>query len=95
MLPKGKEDVILLRATGEGNGKIIEYQMIDHFDPETGLTAMMRTTAFPAAILASEIGTRKIDVKGAYTQEHFAPAQQIIDELAKRGVNIEKTVRQV
>ena len=90
MLPKGKEDVILLRAAGEGNGRKIQYQMIDHYDPKTGLTAMMRTTAFPATILAAMIGTGKIDVKGAYTQEHFAPAQQIIDELAKRGVEISK-----
>lgn len=95
MLPTGKEDVILLRATGEGNGKVIEYQMIDHYDPQSGLTAMMRTTAFPAAILAAMIGTGKIDVKGAYTQEHFAPGQKILDELAKRGVSIEKTMRQI
>ncbi len=90
MLPEGKEDVILLRAAGEGNGRKIQYQMIEHYDSKTGLTAMMRTTAFPATILAAMIGTGRIDVKGAYTQEHFAPAQQIIDELAKRGVEISK-----
>lgn len=91
MLPKGKEDVILLRATGEGNGKTIQYQMIDYYDPQSELTSMMRTTAFPATILSSMIGTGKIGVKGAYTQEHFAPAQEIIDELTKRGIEILKS----
>lgn len=95
ILTKEKEDVVLLRATGEGNGRIIQYQMIDNYDPKSGLTAMMRTTAFPATILLSMIGTGKIDVKGAYTQEHFAPAQKIIDQLAKHGIMIEKSLENI
>jgi len=95
VLPKGKEDLILLRAWGIGTKKgkktKITLETVDRYDSKTGLTAMMRMTAFPAAVVLTLIGSGKIKEKGAMTQEHFVPAQIVIDELKKRGINIARS----
>jgi lysine 6-dehydrogenase len=95
-LPKDQKDAILLRARGEGIYKgtlaTVTYQMIDTYDSQTGLTAMMRTTAFPATVLMGLIGSGEIKERGALTQEHFVPAQKIIDGLTQRGIKIKRHV---
>lgn len=91
-----KEDVILLRcwAIGKLKGKkrTVEYTIIDRYDKKTGLTAMMRMTAFPAAILVSLIGSGEVAKVGATTQEYFIDARFILDELKKRGIKIQRKV---
>jgi len=89
-------DVVLLRVsvTGEKQGqeRQIVYEVIDYFDPATGMTAMMRTTAFPASIIAQMLGRGEITTRGAVPQEACLPAERFVEELAKRGIEIrEKT----
>src|SRR5688572_23441264 len=47
-LPHDEPDVVLVRVEFAGGGKRLTYDIIDRHDPKTGLSAMMRTTAFPA-----------------------------------------------
>src|SRR6185295_1612026 len=51
-LPHDEPDVVLVRLEFAGEGRRLRYDIIDRYDPETGLSAMMRTTAFPASIVA-------------------------------------------
>ena len=84
-------------ATGEepstgGRTATLVYDIIDRFDQSTGLSAMMRTTAFPASIIAQMMARGEIDGKGAIPQERSVPPEAFVRELAKRNILIEERV---
>lgn len=100
MLPQGKEDVMLMRVTATGSKGAdtftISYELVDHYDPKTGFTAMMKTTAYPAAILMHLIGTGRIEQKGVYCMEDVAPADRIIQGLLSQlndTYRVEKSIK--
>jgi lysine 6-dehydrogenase len=63
--------------------------MVDHFDPESGMSAMMRTTAFPASIVLQMLASGKITKRGAVLQERDVPVDLFLDEVARRGIRID------
>jgi saccharopine dehydrogenase-like NADP-dependent oxidoreductase len=65
--------------------------MIDYFDAKTGMTAMMRTTAFPVSVLALMIADGWILSRGAYVPHDVADGDELITELSKRNIGIHKT----
>lgn len=87
------EDVVILKswATGLRNGRKIriDYKLIDHFDPETGLTSMARTTGFSAAIVARMILDGRISEHGVLRQEVSVPPVEYIRDLELRGIEVE------
>ncbi|MEA1993827.1 MAG: saccharopine dehydrogenase C-terminal domain-containing protein [Euryarchaeota archaeon] len=87
------EDVVLLRVTAEGKKRMI-YEMVDH---EKEFTAMVRTTAYPAALSALLI-TKK-SVIGAIPQEILIPQliseKQYLTDLEKKDITIEKRIEKV
>ena len=88
-------DVVLVRVVAkgkrDGEKKTRSYTIIDHADQERGLSAMMRMTAFPAAIVAQLQASGALIQKGAVPQELCVPPGLFIKELEKRGVKIEIT----
>ncbi len=86
------EDCILCRVWGvgkQGRDKVqLTYEFIDGHDRKTGLTAMMRTTAFPAAIIGNMILKGDIKPRGVHRQELVVPAPLLIAELALRDIDI-------
>lgn len=87
-LPHDEPDVVLVRVDFAGGGKRLRYDIIDRQDPETGLSAMMRTTAFPASIVALMMARNQTTSKGALPQERCIPPQLFMDELAKRNIDV-------
>ena len=89
------DDAVLIRITAighkGGSRKIIQYQCIDYQDHESGLTAMMRTTAFPAAIILQMLIRREITDKGVLRQEVSVPGVKFIRELEKRKIFFKQT----
>src|SRR5436305_12094547 len=71
-LPADEPDVVLVRVEVVGEGRTLRYDIIDRAD-EHGLSAMMRTTAFPAAIVALMMARGQIEQKGALPQERCVP----------------------
>ncbi|HEY0157763.1 MAG TPA: saccharopine dehydrogenase C-terminal domain-containing protein [Thermoanaerobaculia bacterium] len=90
-LPHDEPDVVLVRVEFAGGGRRLRYDIIDRFDPETGLSAMMRTTAFPASIVALMMARNQTTSKGALPQERCIPPQLFMDELAKRKIDVQVT----
>lgn len=92
-LPREGDDVVLLRVRAEGMiegwERTLTYTVIDRCDPETGLTAMQRTTAFPAAIVAHMVATGVIDDRGVVTQEEVVPTGRFFEELEKRDIHVD------
>ena len=88
----GGLDMVLVRVVLEGEldgeNKTIVYEIIDRQDTHTGLTAMMRTTAFPAAIIASMAAGGQVDKKGCFPQELAVKSSLFLPELKKRGIHL-------
>lgn len=88
-LPEGRDDCILLRVTArgtrDGREREVVYEMIDRADTETGLTAMMRCTAFPASILTLMCGRGQLP-PGAATQESVVDTDRFIQAVQARGL---------
>lgn len=84
------DDVVLIRVTAighkEGSTKTITYQAIEYGDKKNNLTAMMRTTAFPAAITLQMLVEGKIKDHGVLRQEEAIPGFEYINELERRGI---------
>jgi len=87
-LPHDEPDVVLVRVEVAGGGKRLRYDIIDRYDPKTGLSAMMRTTAFPASIVALMMARGQTTSKGALPQERCIPPQAFMDELAARKIEV-------
>jgi lysine 6-dehydrogenase len=85
-------DCVLMRVTVTGTigsaPKTLIYQMIDRFDETTRITSMMRTTAFPASIIAQMIVNGTIAERGVMPPEQCVPAEPLIRELGKRNIII-------
>ncbi|MCH9024649.1 MAG: saccharopine dehydrogenase, partial [candidate division Zixibacteria bacterium] len=85
-------DLVLVRLTAEGtkngNDHKVVYELVDRYDQETGLTAMMRSTSFPAAIVAWMAASGKISQRGCKPQELVVDSKVFIKELRKRGLNL-------
>lgn len=85
-------DLVLVRVTVEGvkAGKKATrvYEIVDRQDSRTGLTAMMRCTAFPAAIIALLAAGGRITARGVKPQEVAVKPSLFLPQLKKRGINL-------
>ena len=88
----GDLDMVLVRLTCEGvkdgADKTIVYEIVDRQESKESLTAMMRTTAFPAAIIAQMAASGEITARGCQPQEKVVNPALFIPKLKKRGINL-------
>jgi lysine 6-dehydrogenase len=66
---------------------VMRWDLLDRFDPETGITAMMRTTGYSLAITGAFQAAGEIE-PGVWTPDESMPAAAYIDALARRNVVI-------
>lgn len=90
-LPHDEPDAVLVRVEFAGDGRRLRYDIIDRHDPKTGLSAMMRTTAFPASIVALMMARGQTTVRGAQPQERCIPPDLFMEELGKREIVVRRT----
>ena len=99
-LPRNEPDAVIIRLEFRGLLKGAEPQpqqtlrleIIDRFDPKTDLSAMMRTTAFPASIAAQMMARGETLKKGAVPQEIALDSDKFVAELARRNITINEQV---
>ncbi|MBI5245801.1 MAG: saccharopine dehydrogenase NADP-binding domain-containing protein [Elusimicrobia bacterium] len=89
----GDEDMVVIqntvRGVKDGRPAEIVHNLIDLGDKAAGMTAMMRTTGFPASIVAQMAADGRGRIKpGAYPVEIGVPPEPFIDEARKRGFNL-------
>lgn len=91
-LPADEPDYVLIRlefvGTKDGERKQLRYDIVDKYDEQTNLSAMMRTTAFPASIIAQMAARGDVRMRGATPQELAVDADKFIAELARRNIKI-------
>ena len=73
-------------------GRLASFTMVDHYDPKTDMSAMMRTTAFPASIVLQMLVSGAIAKRGAVLQERDVPADLFLEEVEKRGIKIDYAI---
>jgi lysine 6-dehydrogenase len=91
-LPADGPDYVLVRLdfVGRENAEIknLRYDIVDKQDEVTGLSAMMRTTAFPASIIAQMMARGDVMERGATPQEKAIESEDFVAELARRNIEI-------
>ncbi len=91
-LPADEPDYVLIRlefvGTKNGERKRLRYDIVDKFDEQTNLSAMMRTTAFPVSIIAQMMARGDVKMRGATPQEKAIDAERFVAELEKRNIRI-------
>jgi lysine 6-dehydrogenase len=81
-------EVTLLRVEAHQGEVSASFSMVDYTDAATGLTSMMRTTAWPASIVLQMLIDGQITKRGGVRQEIDVPAQLFLNEMAQRGIAI-------
>lgn len=92
---EGEADLTVLRVVAEGleDGRPARYtwDLLDRFDPATGLRSMSRTTAFPATIVAGMMLDGTFRRPGVHAPESLGRELGLLDrllaELLARGVS--------
>jgi lysine 6-dehydrogenase len=85
--------VLRVRVQGRKDGqlRVRRYDLVDYFDEKTGLTAMMRTTAFPTAETALLLARGRIEPHGVLAAESVVPGDPYLRALRARGLLIRET----
>jgi lysine 6-dehydrogenase len=92
---EGGKDLVALRVTvrGKKNGadKTLAFELVDFYDEEKGISAMMRTTGYSLSITGQMQARGEVKPAGVHTPDECIPARKYIDELAARGIRIRET----
>lgn len=90
------DDLVALRVQGRGtkSGKpaTVRFDLLDKYDEENGITAMMRTTGYSLAITALMQTDGRVSEAGVHTPDECVPAGPYMEELEWSGVWIRRTV---
>ncbi|HEY8166882.1 MAG TPA: saccharopine dehydrogenase C-terminal domain-containing protein [Gemmatimonadaceae bacterium] len=89
---KDGRDIVALRVTVRGTRKgkptKLGWELVDRYDEEHGISAMMRTTGYSLSIIGQMQARGDVTLKGVRTPDEAVPGESYIKELAKRGVRI-------
>jgi lysine 6-dehydrogenase len=89
-LPADGPDYVLVRVEVVGDGgKRLRYDIVDKLDEATGMSAMMRTTAFPASIIAQMMAKGDVISRGATPQEKAIDPDKFVAELLRRNIALD------
>ncbi len=91
----GEPDVAVMRVVvegvREGKRRRITFEMLDRMDTKRGITAMMRTTAYPTAAAALMIARGQVPFRGVAAMERALPPEAFLSELSKHELRIRQT----
>jgi lysine 6-dehydrogenase len=88
----GGRDMVVLRVTAEGTKDgapaRVGWELIDRYDEQRGISAMMRTTGFSLSITAQMQVRGETGARGVCLPDECVPAVRYMEELAARGIEI-------
>ena len=92
--PRRSPDLVALRVEVEGekdgDDLLLRWDLLDRFDPGTGITAMMRTTGYSLAITGALQAAGDVE-PGVWTPDEGVPPEPYIEALRRRGIDIRET----
>lgn len=98
-MSEGDEDITVMQVAVEGNksGKTIRktFELLDRYDFKTKTTSMARTTGYTCTIVARQILSGQIEIKGICPPEYVGQTkgcyENLMSEFKKRNIIIEET----
>ena len=88
-------DLVALRVevsgTKDGLPRMVRWDVLDRYDAEHGMTAMMRTTGYSLAITTLMQMDGRIRARGVHTPDEAVPVGPYVSELAARGIEITRS----
>jgi lysine 6-dehydrogenase len=91
--PQGRDLVALqVQVSGVKNGgrRRVGFRLIDYYDVEHGISAMMRTTGYSLSITGQMQADGRVTLKGVHTPDEAMPFRAYVEELGRRGIRIEE-----
>lgn len=96
-LPQGAPDVVLMRVVvqglKDGRHRSLVYDMLEGPDESSGVSAMRRCTAVPAAVIAFMLGSGLVEGGGASPPEGVIPRDRFLELVVSRGLRVRETWR--
>lgn len=93
---KNSPDLVALRVvvsgTKGGKPQTHTFELVDRFDAQHGISAMMRTTGYSLSITGQLQAEGAVKPAGVHTPDECMPGERYVTELAKRGILIRQTV---
>ncbi len=82
-------DLVVLRVEGHLKDRVFSFTVVDYYDKSTQMTAMMRTTAWPASVVVQMLAGGVIAKRGGIRQEVDVPFAAFAREMSGRGIHFE------
>jgi lysine 6-dehydrogenase len=83
-----------VRGLSRGKRTHLRYQLLDHYNRKSGVSAMARTTAYPSTSVALLVGHGEIKETGIVTPERIAQDERlfqfVVDRLDEHGVKVKR-----
>jgi lysine 6-dehydrogenase len=79
---------VIVRGKKDGKAKQLGWELVDFYDEEHGISAMMRTTGYSLSITGQMQARGEISMTGVHTPDECVPAERYISELKVRGIEI-------
>jgi saccharopine dehydrogenase-like NADP-dependent oxidoreductase len=102
-LAEGERDLTAMRVVVEGSkaGRAtrLTFDLLDRYDPATGVHSMARTTGYTAAVIARMIASGRYDRPGLAAPETLGERPEwvlaLLEGLSRRGIIVRETVEEV
>jgi lysine 6-dehydrogenase len=94
--PKGKDLLalrVLVRGRKDGRPAERRFDLVDRYDEAHGISAMMRTTGYSLSITGQMQARRQVGPAGVWTPDECMPAEEYIEELRRRGIELSEAVK--
>jgi lysine 6-dehydrogenase len=79
-----------VKGRRDGRERQVIYDAVDRSDPDTGVSAMERTTGFSLAITGLMQARGQVAEVGAATPDLVIPAAEYLAELGRRGIEVRR-----
>ena len=92
--PEGKDLValrVVVNGTKGGSPKTVTFELIDRYDEQHHISAMMRTTGYSLSITGMMQVRGEVKPAGVHTPDECVPPARYVEELGKRGIRIRQS----
>jgi lysine 6-dehydrogenase len=79
---------VIVEGEKDGNPVRYEWELVDRYDAQRGITAMMRTTGYSLSITGQMQAAGEIPVAGVFTPDECVPGEEYLAALSARGVRV-------